>query len=224
MSLSPKYQKYADRLAELVEEGKQVARLDRRDPQSGMSMIRDQDKISLYAWLIKSKNIIRRAFGEKSIHYEQITGLSESVISNDYEVYRIVGVLDGALDDLRNGFLITQEFLVAGDIFDSLLDQAKHLTNTGYKDPAAVLVRVVVEDSLQRIARETNVDPGQKASRLNDELRKVERYAKPQWRVIQSWLDIGNAAAHGDFEDYEASNVNSMIQEVERFLADQFHS
>ena len=125
----------------------------------------------------------------------------------------------GALDDLERGFLVGQEFLIAGELFDSILGQAKKLNESGYKDPAAVLARVVLEDTLQRIARNENIDDKQKPSLINDELRKIGKYPKPQWRFIQAWLDIGNAAAHGNFTEYSEQDVEKMIEGIEQFLA-----
>ena len=152
MALSPKYQRYADRLQSLIEEGNAVAKL----PVPGRFGDRILDKIPLQSWLTRVRNMLEKAFGRASPHYQQylevlprggVTGINRT-----YQVEAIVGVLDGALGDLADGFLTGREFLIAGEIFDSVLDQAKHLTGEGYKDPAAVLARVVLEDALKRIA------------------------------------------------------------------------
>jgi len=132
-------------------------------------------------------------------------------------------LLEGALNDLENGYLIGQEFIIAGEVFDSVLEQATYLNQSGHKDPAAVLARVVLEDSLKRLAREESLNETLSASRINDELRRVGRYAQPQWRLIQAWLDLGNAAAHGRFAEYSQQDVQKLIEDIERFLAAHFH-
>ena len=132
-------------------------------------------------------------------------------------------MLEGALNDLENGYLIGQEFIIAGEVFDSVLEQATYLNQSGHKDPAAVLARVVLEDSLKRLAREESLNETLSASRINDELRRVGRYAQPQWRLIQAWLDLGNAAAHGRFAEYSQQDVQKLIEDIERFLAAHFH-
>ena len=109
-------------------------------------------------------------------------------------------------------------------MFDSVLEEAKHLNQSGHKDPAAVLARVVLEDALKRIARSEGVNDNQKASQINDELRKRGRYPQPQWRLIQAWLDIGNAAAHGKFNEYSDEGVQRLVEDIERFLATEFRS
>jgi len=134
-------------------------------------------------------------------------------------VNALIGILTGALSDLEDGFLAHQEQLVAGVVFDSVLEQARHLLAAGFKDPAAVLSRVVVEDCLRRLSRHAGLSDAGKASALNDALRDCGCYALPQWRLVQSWLDIGNAAAHGKFADYDAAAVGRMIEDVARLVA-----
>jgi HEPN domain-containing protein len=116
-----------------------------------------------------------------------------------------------------------QEFLIAGEIFDSVLEQAKYLVTSGYKDPAAILARVILEDALKRLARGEGIDDTLRASRINDELKAISKYSQPQWRLIQAWLDIGNAAAHGKFDEYSREYVVKLLEGVGGFVASIFH-
>jgi hypothetical protein len=220
--LSPKYQRYAERLGELVDEGNKVAALEK--PSAVGAYIQDEDKAALHAWLAKVHNIIATIFGEHGPYYIQLVGLAKRGVEHSNEVYPIVGLLRGALSDLENGFLLGQEFLIAGEIFDSVLQQAKHLTVSGYKDAAAVLARVVLEDALQRISRSEGLDATLNAARLNDALKQKGRYPQPQWRQVLAWLDIGNAAAHGKFDEYDQAAVERLLDDVERFLATELHN
>lgn len=222
--MSSKYQRYENRLRDLIDEGKEISTLERPSDYSS-PYIQGDDQIRLQAWLVKASNIIGTVFGSESPHVRHFNDLTKngaSFIAQSDEVVRIVGLLDGALNDLENGFLIGQEFLIAAEIFDSVLVQAKHLNQSGHKDPAAVLARVVLEDSLRRLASQEGLDETQSAGRLNDDLRGKGRYAQPQWRLIQAWLDIGNAAAHGKFSDYTDDDVQRLVEDIERFLATEF--
>lgn len=216
--LSPQQRRYAERIRGLIEEGKGVAQLEQ--PSQGVPYIKD--KVLLTAWLVKVHNVVDTTFGSASIHRQQLSAVTQKNVSKAYQVNSIVGLLSGALDDLENGFLLGQEFIISAEVFDSVLEQAKHINGTGYKDPAAVLVRVVLEDSLKRLARQEALDDSLKASRINDELKKAGKYAQPQWRRIQAWLDTGNAAAHGKFDEYNQKDVEKLIDEVEMFIAIYF--
>jgi hypothetical protein len=219
--LPPSQQRRAERLRELIEEGNAVAALERRS--DGMSYI--PDPAAIQAWLAKVANAIETTFGNGSSqlrHWEDLMSGGPGRVQSAHRVLAIVGLLSGAVDDLEHGYLLGQEFLIAGELFDSLLDQASHLNDRGYKDPAAVLGRVVLEDALARIARREGIDKPLKATALNDELKKANVYGQPQWRQVQVWLDIGNSAAHGKFDQFTTEGVKTMIAGISQFLASQF--
>jgi tetratricopeptide (TPR) repeat protein len=220
MTLSPRHQRYADRLRELVEEGQSVAKLV---TDAGRHATDIEPYAPLHAWFAKAIAIIEKLLGSRSYHFSKMDELRYKIQWTG-NIYEAIGVLEGALDDLEKGYLTGQEFLITAEVFDSVLEQAKHLNDTGYKDPAAVLMRVVLEDALKRLAREESIDDSQKASVLNDELKGIGRYSKPQWRLIQACLDVGNAAAHGRFDECTADEVAGRIEDVERFLAAEFRA
>jgi len=218
--MNPKYEHAAERIRELITEGHRVAALEQ--PSEAGPYIKD--KVQLHAWLVKGENIIRTIFGINGAHFAHLSAATKRTVEHAYTVNKIIGILSGALNDLEGGFLAHQEQLIAALVFDSVLEQARHLTNSGFKDPAAVLCRVVVEESLRRLSRQNGLQDSGKATVLNDVLRDSGRYNKPQWRVIQSWLDIGNSAAHGKFSEYDAASVIRMIDDIERFVGQELGS
>jgi len=219
--MNPRQQRIADRLRDLIEEGKRVAALERPSDYVAPYI---QDTVQLHAWLVKVANIVSTVFKLDGAHHRQFEKATKGTPAHAYEVNGIIGILTGALSDLEGGFLTGQENLVAGEIFDSILEQAKYLAKSGFKDPAAVLARVVVEDCLRRISRESALDDTAKASSLNNALWDKGRYSKPRWRLVQSWLDIGNSAAHGKFTEYTEEDVSRMIDEVGSFIAQELKS
>jgi HEPN domain-containing protein len=219
--LNPKHQRHVNRLEELISEGKHVSNLESGDPMNRYI----KDNAAIHSFLTKTENILASVFGKNSTHYAHYQTLTQRRgMQRSYEVDTVIGVLLGAKDDLENGFLVGQEFLIASEIFDSVLEQAKHLNSAGYKDPAAVLSRVVLEDALKRLARENGIDDSQRAASINDMLRQAGTYPQPQWRLIQACLDVGNAAAHGNFNNYNQEDVKQRIEDIERFLAAYFVS
>lgn len=219
--------RYADRIRELIEESITVESLvitpsgNYEDPfDIEVPYINDLE--TLNSWLIKVQNIMEKVFGITSPHCRKIGELVKINIHSKPQITTIRGVLKGSLDDLENGFLLGQEFLIAGDVFDSVLEEAKHLLKADYKAPAAVLGRVVIEDSVKRLARLEQIDDTKKASVLNDELKKAGRYNQAQWRQIQVWLDIGNEAAHGNITQYSKEQVREQIEGIEHFIANEF--
>jgi hypothetical protein len=216
-TLPPKYQRYADRLHELIEEGKKLyTALD-----AEFSVRTQNDWIAMIGWFAKTENILVSVFGKNNVHHQHYQKGREYDFNSSQigTIPNIIGVLQAGLNDLENGFLLNQEFLVASDVFDSVLEQAKHLLRAGYKDPAAVLCRVVLEDSLKRLARANGLDDTKKAALINQDLKQANFYNQPQWRQIDAWLDTGNKAAHGDFNTYNDDDVKRMNEGIEAFLA-----
>jgi len=213
---------YVARLQELIDQSKEIEALVNYSGEEYFVLSYIEDQALLNAWLIKIKSIIEATFGKTSPYFKGLRELTEKDIHEKSQINAIKGLLIGSLDDLENGFLIGQEFLIAGEIFDSVLEEAKELLNAGYKDPAAILGRVVLEDSLRRLAPQEQLDDTQKATKLNDDLKKAGRYNQVQWRQIQVWLDVGNNAAHGKFDQYSKEQVNEQIEGIERFIASEF--
>jgi hypothetical protein len=217
--MNPREAKIAERLKELIKEGEglRTQEISRQTRGGVISFI--PDVASLKEWVVKSNNILNTAFGRDSIHFGHLVALG--VPGSAREVERFTGVLRAALSDLEGGFLAHQEFLVAADIFDSVLEQAKELLDKGYKDPAAMLGRIVLENALRRLAKRNSIQDADlsKAGVLNDMLKAKQIYNQVQWRSNQQLLDVGNSAAHGKFDEYKQVDVERMLQDVARFVA-----
>lgn len=221
MLLNPRQKRKAERLRDLIALGKQLAQQDtslRSTEVYGWI----EDGIATSAFKANADNALVTSVGPRSPHYQHFAKFIESKSCRTHnEVEEIVGIMQGALNDLEGGYLVGQEHLIAAEIFDSLIEQAVALNSAGYKDPAAMLGRVVVEDALKRLAREEGISDSLKASVINDQL-KDKVYPQPTWRQIQAWLDIGNSAAHGQFNEYTADQVTSMLRDIPTFLGMYF--
>jgi hypothetical protein len=124
--LNPKYHRYVNRLRDLIKEGQSVAKLER--PSSVGPYIQGEDKTQVQGWLTKVRNILDTVFGTQSIHVRQFEEVLPKggvrLVEHSRDVHAIVGVLTGALDDLEQGYLLGQEFLIAGEVFDSCSSKA----------------------------------------------------------------------------------------------------
>jgi len=217
--MNPQQRRYADRIRALIEQAQRIAALERPAEKVGSFI---QDGVQLQEWATKVRSIVEVTFGTNGAHFRQFQRLSDSLLQHAYEIRALEGFLRGALSDLEDGFLMSQEILIAGAIFESLIEEARVLQKAGHHQAAAVLSRVALEGAIRKIAdteRVANAEDA-KASILNDELKKSGRFNQPRWRQIQVWLDVGNAAAHSNnVSDPRA--VSEMIAGVEAFMADE---
>ena len=131
------------------------------------------------------------------------------------------GILQAALQDYREGFMVDATLLVSAEIFRDLLGQAQVLLDSDYKDAAAVTARAVLEDGLRRlcVARGLDSEPRDTISKLNDRLYKAGVYQALQHKEITAKAQVGNDAAHARHGNYAKADVDAFLEFVTRFLS-----
>jgi len=172
----------------------------------------------------ESLNLIKRACGEESEHYQQLRRLAEDKNTSVYSSYyhQCYGVLEAAYRDFSEGFLFDLRAMVRADLLGSFIEQAEALLDEGYYVPAASLVGAVLEDTLRRICDQQNVSYPEKPNinALNTLLAKVTVYNKLTQKEITAKADIRNNADHGKFNQFTESDVKDMVKWVQRFASE----
>src|SRR5688572_7943595 len=98
-TLPPKYQRYADRLRELISLGNVF--LENLEIGHMGNVVRDEKTIEFHSWKASVENILQTVFGKESAHYSQYARLiKRSLIEYDYEISSLIGIIHGALGDL----------------------------------------------------------------------------------------------------------------------------
>ena len=104
------------------------------------------------------------------------------------------------------------------EAFDSELEQAKSLLDSGYKNAAAI-AGTVLETAIKELCLNNGIAlDRKKLTQLNDELAKASVYNKLQQKQITALADIRNNAAHGDYDQFTKEDVERMIDDIKRFL------
>jgi hypothetical protein len=93
--------------------------------------------------------------------------------------------------------------------------------------PAAVLAGAVLEKSLRTLCDKHNppiptVNNNGKPltlAPLIDVLKKNNVFNELTAKQLRAWADIRNSAAHGQFDEFNRSDVDRMIQGINDFLA-----
>jgi hypothetical protein len=140
---------------------------------------------------------------------------------NGFDVHFFKGILLGALNDYREGFISNIKLLISGEVFVDLLVQAEVLLDSDYKDPAAVMIRAVLEDGLRKLCEVHHLETERRSGigKLNDKLYKAQIYNMLEHKEIIAKSAIGNYAAHGKFDKYQKSDVMAFLEFAQRFLA-----
>ncbi len=151
---------------------------------------------------------------------EQIEALPGAI---RYRAMQLVGVLRALRDDYAAGYLRTVEELVHADLFADFLEMADELLARGYKDAAAVIIGSVLEEHLRNLAGMLGVSvtvgkAHKKADTINADLTKAGAYNKLEQKSVTAWLGLRNDAAHGNYGNYDRSQVATLLTSVREFM------
>ena len=170
-------------------------------------------------WIIKAQNLLYLSCGDESVHYRAFEHQRRCSSDNVKRLRELIPIFSAAYDDLKNGFLITFKQIVQSEVFDSELEQAKSLLDSGYQNAAAVIAGVVLETAVKELCLNNNIEIERKRlTQLNDDLTKASVYNKLQQKQITALADIRNNAAHGNYDQFTKEDVERMIDDIERFL------
>lgn len=180
------------------------------------------DDQAALTWTVKAKSLLIAACGDESQHFKEFTKAEElhGYESRPDALMRMKAVFVAAKDDYQGGYLTSLKNLVQADVFESELQQASELLSSGYKLAAAVISGVVLETALRDLCAREGMPAG-KLDKMNADLTKAGIYNKLQQKRITALADIRNSAAHGKPDEFTESDVESMIRDVEQFLAVQ---
>ncbi|WP_423936061.1 DUF4145 domain-containing protein [Comamonas sp. 23] len=179
------------------------------------------ESTALLEWKIKAKNLLNKACGVESEHYQafeknESSGLYESNLDT---LQRLKAIFMAAREDYEGGYLRSTKSLIQAEVFDSELEQAQALLDAGYKSPSAVVAGVVLETSLRELCDRHSIPHG-KLDKMNADLAKEGVFNKLQQKRITAIADVRNSAAHGKPDDFSEADVSDMIRDITRFVAE----
>lgn len=166
---------------------------------------------------------IERAAGRQSKYSQRVAQVISQQDHDWNRLARAIGVVDALHHDLQQGFTKSIEELLHADVFSDFLEMADHLLDSGYKDAGAVLAGSTLEAHLKQLAAKFGVPidkngKPKKADALNADLAKEEVYSKLDQKNVTAWLGLRNNAAHGNYTEYDKSQVSLMVQSIRDFI------
>lgn len=144
----------------------------------------------------------------------------EASVQHGYAGYTAkgLGILRAVAEDIASGDLYSVQQLAASEVFADFMEMAQHLSESNYDAPAASLAGAVLEEGLRRLATEKSLKARNLES-ANDVLFGTGALTPMLHKQIKVWIDIRNAADHGEFDKIEHQAVASMISGVRDLLA-----
>src|SRR5690606_2945274 len=135
-------------------------------------------------------------------------------------------------EDLESDHLNDIASEIEAELSADYMGQAERLLTEGHSGkydhiPAAVLAGAVIEKALRTICSQLsppepilNDDGGWlKLSALIDALKKRGVYNELTAKQLRAWAAVRNHAAHGNFDEFDRMQVESMIKGIGIFLS-----
>jgi hypothetical protein len=178
------------------------------------------DSETCHGWATSVLSLLQRAFGEDSAHYRLFSDHYAKFFGYVWEFEACRGVFRAAKEDYEGGYLFNVRSLIKAELLsDDVLDQAKALLASGYKDPACILAGVALEVTLKEMCGRSGIELG-KSDKMNGDLCKAEKYNMAKQKQITAWIDLRNKAAHGEWNAYDRADVDAFLEGIERFVGD----
>lgn len=204
-----------ERLAALIEKGEGVLRTQR--PESLGDLPYNHQRYM--EWRSQAHVCLDQAFGPE---HDYTKDFQSAVTDRQYRgcAQAGLGILRGALEDVEQGNLESLQSLVVAEVFSDFLDQAQHLLENGYKDPAASLAGAVLENGLRSLAERKGIPTRDtdNLSALNNKIAAKGIYNRLRQRRVETWIEVRNAADHGRFDESTEPDVADLIKGVRDFL------
>lgn len=182
------------RLEELIEQGKKLG-----------SDLKPENLFLL--WRYNCQILLQKIYPDRFKTPTDLYGNTEYSMLFVHSAYpnvmELLNLLISVKENLELGLIGDLEYEVRRDETKSLLDYCSELFDE--KDEvldrcACILARIVLEKMLKILCDGNNVDPNQKAQKLNQDLMKAGVYNKTIMHQITGLLNVGNAAAHDSEE------------------------
>ena len=173
-------------------------------------------------WRSQSLHLLTGIFGEHGVYAVQFGDAVMKATAHD--VLSGVGILRAIKQDLEDGYAATLRSQIGGEIAGDYLHIAEQLLEEDLKDPAAAIAGGVLERQVRSLATSKGVPILQadgrpkKLDTLNAELVKSGAYDKLDQKNVTAWYDIRTRAAHGQYEQYQSSQVQIMVSGIRDFV------
>jgi len=242
MTLPPSVlNKYLDRFDELIQEGERIYKVLKyvsngffRDPVQGARPLTQQEleePQKLERWKLNYLSLLEQIIPPRSVH-RKLVDETESYFDASDKLNTHIYRLKGLKEDFQKGYLGDLGLEIEAAIVADYMGQAEQLLAEGQSGkydyvPAAVLAGAVLEKSLRTLCDKqspsiSTVNNNGKPLTLTpliDVLKKNNVFNELTAKQLRAWADIRNSAAHGQFDEFNRSQVDLMIQGINNFLA-----
>lgn len=234
-------EKYRSRFVNLISEGEAIEQAVetipgqyrenafRRTYQTQATQRMDWPRV--VKWKTNCISLLEQIIPATSVHRKSIDTFQQ--INAPNQLAWGVSTLRALVEDLERGFLDDLSAQIESAMAGDYLRQAEDLLNEGQSGkydhvPAAVLAGAVLEKALRTLCEQqdppiavlTAKGKPKTLSLLIDDLKPASICNEAKAKQLRAWAATRNHAAHGEFVQFNRSDVEQLIQGVKTFLAE----
>lgn len=177
----------------------------------------------LQKWILSVCNLISIIVPKNNLFYIESQKLLSDKNLNDLIPYhvteRLTGLLESFRDELQLGLLKNLEYMIMATTFDDFLDHAEHFHKGGKQQESAVLVSVVFEDTLRKIAKKNSMEEkGISLETIIDELAKINVITPVKAKRIKGFGAVRNKALHAQWSEFDLRDVGDLIRGTKELI------
>ena len=232
-------QKYLSRLEELIQRGEEVPVRDTQVLVSNSSITGEKKYRTVKAvdwprfveWRTASMTVLDQVVPRSSVHRKIVDVFGS--LGNEPDILQFgIAYLKAIREDLESDHLNDIASEIEAELSADYMGQAERLLTEGHSGkydhvPAAVLAGVVIEKALRTLCSQLsppepilNDDGGWlKLNALIDALKKRDVYNELTAKQLRAWAAVRNHAAHGNFDEFDRMQVESMIKGIGVFIS-----
>ncbi|MGE0646055.1 MAG: DUF4145 domain-containing protein [Nitrospira sp.] len=170
-------------------------------------------------WAANALSLLDKSFGRESIHFTTLSDHVKRFVGWEKQFEECRSIFKAAREDYEGGYLFSVRALVKAEVLADAFSQVRSLLASNYNDPSCILCRVALEVALKELCDRKAIPQGN-LEKMNTELCKVGVYNMAKQKQITAWADIGNKAAHGQWDQYTQNDAQSMLDGVQALVAD----
>lgn len=205
------------RIDELISRGNAVAR-----SQSSNDYWM-KDVVEAQSWFSSAANAIHQVVPPGSFYMAELQRIVEhDELKNGFPIssaQKVLGLLQSVQLEAQAGLLVKLEDQVVASAFDDFLDHATQYHKAGKVNEAAVLASAVLEDTIKRIARKSEIAVGgMSLEPLIDELTKRSVFTQVKAKRLKSYAAVRNHALHAEWEKLDIRDVGAQLSGLRELL------
>jgi len=135
--------------------------------------------------------------------------------------------LESGKQEFESGFLNHPKILITAESIETLIEQAEYLLSEDFKDAACILAGGTLELTLKSMLKNkftgVQFDSNSGIDKLNKKLlNEAKAYESSTYKLIDSYRDLRNWAAHGNYERYTIDRVKEFIFFLRNFISTHY--